>query len=93
MGNQGYLHMRYVTKDGHAFEMPANGRKIGQVILSCVLGAGIGILIRLVLDLNPGIIVSILSVIKVIGMAIWDMLSSAAHACADFARYVLHTRS
>lgn len=84
--------MRYVTKNGEAYEMLANSRRTGPVILSCAIGAAVGIGFRLVFDLNPGIVVGVLSAIRAIAMAIWDMLGGAAHAIAEFVRYVLHSR-
>ena len=70
--------MRYITRDGEAFETPENSRKIGSVFFSCAVGAAIGIGLGLALYMNPGIIAGMLDALKVIGMAIGNMLANRA---------------
>jgi hypothetical protein len=85
--------MRYITRDGEVFTVPVRSRKVGAAILSCTLGAAIGIGFRLMLDLSPGIITSILSALQDLGMAIWSMLCNAAQAGAEFVHSVMQTKT
>jgi hypothetical protein len=72
---------------GGAFGEPAKSHKTWSVILSCMMGVGIGIGLRLLLGSNPEIITSILSPLRVVGMAIWNALQTVADAIAEFVRY------
>ena len=85
--------MPYLTKSGRVLEEPAKSRKIGTSILTYGLVIGIGVGLCLVLAANPRIIAGIQSISKDIGMAIWNMLCNAAHACAEFVHYLVNTRS
>jgi predicted membrane metal-binding protein len=87
------MRVPYIVNTGEAFGESTKKRKIAPAILSCALGTGIGIGFQLVLAANPGIIASLLSSLKDLGMAIWTMFCNAIRACTDFVHYVMHTGS
>ncbi len=85
--------MLYLTKSGKVIEQAVKSHKEWPAILTCALVIGIAVGLYLVLDANPGVIANAQSTLKDVGMAIWNMLCDAVHACAEFVHYVLNTRS
>ena len=72
---------------GGAFGEPAKSHKTASVILSCMMGVGIGLGLYLMMVSNPDIIARILYPLEVVGMAIWNALHTVADALAEFVRY------
>jgi hypothetical protein len=86
------MRVPYIVGAGEAFGEPARSHRIRSSILSCSIGAGIGIGLRLVVDSNPEIIAGILSTLEALETAVWNMLCNVAHACAEFVRNVMRVR-
>lgn len=85
--------MLYLSKSGVVLELKAKSRKLGSVILICALAIVIGMGLRLVLEANHGIIASVLTNLKDVGLAIWNMLCDLAQAIGTFIKFIMSTRS
>jgi hypothetical protein len=87
------MSVPYVVRAGREFGEPAKSCQIKSAIVTCAVGAGIGIGLRLLLDADPGIIGGISDALGSVGMAVWNMLRDVAYACAELVGYLIHSRS
>ncbi len=84
--------MNHTMKNANPFAEQRKSRKTWIAIGLCALGIAIGIVMRLMASSDLGFISAILSGLKAIVIAIWNMLRDVAHACAGFWDYVRGVR-
>jgi len=73
--------MKYITRDGKAFELQEGDRDIMPLLVGCALAVGIGLGLRFLAESYPDFVVSVMSTFRDVALAIWHMLGDIADAC------------